>query len=267
MALSIRWIRWLLVPLMAMPGVGVRAADCGPYRVAFYEFGSVYYRTASGNFAGIDKDVVDEVARRTGCRLEEYLDSRARTWTHLADGSLDMTVSGVQNEERERLAYFATYLKTRNYLLTVSKESQHVQSLRAFTDNPSLRLAIVKLFRHGEPFDNWIEDLKRLNRVDEYADPDTVAKVVSVGRADAFLSQPLVWTPLLEKHHLQNRVRVLDVAPNKNVRAGLVLSRKRIAPEHAKLMQVSVESMREDGTLLKILQRHIGADLAARSVP
>ena len=39
------------------------AASCGPYTVAMYEHGALYYRSGE-QWAGIDKDIVDELARR-----------------------------------------------------------------------------------------------------------------------------------------------------------------------------------------------------------
>lgn len=267
MALRLFSLRLLLGLMVACMASAVQAAECGPYRVAYYEFGSLYYRNAAGEFHGIDKDIMDELGRRTGCRFESYLDSRVRIWTFLADGSLDMTVSGIQNAERDQIADFAIYLKSRNYLLLVSDRSKRVNTLQNFTDDPSLRLAVVKFFKHGEPFDSWIEQLKKLKRVDEYADADMVARIVAKGRADGFLSQPLIWARLIEKNLLYDRVRYLDVAPNTEIRAGLVMSRKRMAPEHVRLMQDGIKSMLKDGTMLRIYQRHLGADLARRAMP
>ena len=71
----------LLTALSARP-----AWACGPYRLAFYEYGSLYHRGADGQFHGIDKDVVEELARRSGCRFDTVLESRARTWQQLAAG-------------------------------------------------------------------------------------------------------------------------------------------------------------------------------------
>jgi hypothetical protein len=79
---------------------GVVQPVCGPYEVTLYEFGSLYYRNGQGQRVGIDPEVLEEVARRTGCVFHTRLDSRVRTWALMAANRLDMTVSGVPTPER-----------------------------------------------------------------------------------------------------------------------------------------------------------------------
>lgn len=65
---------------VASGGVLAQAPTCGPYRVAFYETGLLYFKDKKGEYVGIDRAVLDEVARRTGCVFEPFMDSRVRTW-------------------------------------------------------------------------------------------------------------------------------------------------------------------------------------------
>ena len=99
------WRRLLQAALFASLLAAPLARACGPYTLTFYEFGSLYYRDQSGAYVGIDRDVVDELARRSGCVINGKIDSRVRTWARLADGNLDMSVSGIATPEREEFAY------------------------------------------------------------------------------------------------------------------------------------------------------------------
>ncbi|MDP1357576.1 transporter substrate-binding domain-containing protein, partial [Klebsiella pneumoniae] len=69
---------------------------------------------AQGQGQGVDKDLVDALAQRSGCKLSTVVDSRARIWDQLARGTLEITTSGVATPERERIAEFWPYFRSRN---------------------------------------------------------------------------------------------------------------------------------------------------------
>lgn len=259
----------LLLGLAAAPGRCAPPAAprlvqpaCGPYEVTLYEFGSLYYRNGQGQYVGIDPDLLDEVARRTGCVFHRRLDSRVRTWAMLAAGRLDMTVSGVPTPERLLVAEFLPYLNSRNHLIVRNELAPRVGSLQAFEADAALRVAVVKSFRHGRSLDEWPDRLRGAGRVDEYPDAEVVARVFAAGRADAFLAQPVTWRPLLERNGLQERVQMLDLAPGDGIAGGLVLSRQRVRPQDIEAMRAAVSAMRADGTLETLLARHVGARVA-----
>lgn len=85
--------------------------NCGdkPTRLAFYELGNFYF-FESQQAQGIDKESVDALIKRSGCRFDAQVLARARIWADLASGDLDMSVSGIQNPERDKFAWFAPYL-------------------------------------------------------------------------------------------------------------------------------------------------------------
>ena len=73
--------RRLLVACMLMSGWVSHAAeapDCSrPYSLALHEHGLLY---AGQTGEGIDKDVADELARRSGCRIAVSVMPRSRIW-------------------------------------------------------------------------------------------------------------------------------------------------------------------------------------------
>lgn len=235
---------------------GAGEPGCGPYRVAYYEYGAFYHLDAEGQGRGIDPDVVAELRRRTGCLLDGFLDARARTWAQLADGSLDMTVSGIPSAERERFARFVIYGISRNHV-AVARAAQGPRSMAEFGANPALRLAVVKSFRHGAQFDAWIDELRAAGRVDEYSDIETIARVFLAGRADAFLAEPVMWGQLAERFKLAERAVLLDWAPKDEIALGLVLSRARVREADMDRLAAAIAAMRKDGTLERIYARYV----------
>ena len=253
----------LSVIVLLSLGASTNASACGPYSVAFYETGSLYFKNDNGEYIGIDKDVIDELARRTGCKLNIFLDSRVRTWTALAGGMLDMTVSALATPEREVFAQFVPYIQNnRNYLIVRNDLATRVRSLADFADNKSLKLGVVRGFKHGASLDPWIDSLRAAGRTFEEADLESLARLLAVGRIDGFFTQPVVWEPLFRRNHLEDKVSRLDVAPMDSANLGLALSRKRVAAEDIKTIQRAIEAMRADGTLAAIYARYLDSATA-----
>ena len=260
---------WVTAGLLAAAGLPAWAQPpaCGPYRVALYEYGSLAFRHAGLTPMGIDVDIVDEVARRTGCKFETFVDSRVRTWIDLAQGSLDMTVSGIETEERKGFARFVIYMNGRNRLLVKAGLPGSVATLEAFTEQSQLRLAVVKGFKHGQQWDAWIDKLRQQGRVDEYADAGMAARLVALGRDAAFMSEPVVWERVLADSRLRGRITIIDAFPDDNYAAGFALSRTRVREEDARKIQEAIAAMRADGSLYRIFSAYLPRSEALSSLP
>ncbi len=260
---------WVMAGLWAAASLPAAAQPvaCGPYRVALYEYGSLAFRRAGLNPVGIDVDIVEEVARRTGCKFETFVDSRVRTWLDLAQGNLDMTVSAIETEERKGFARFLIYMSGRNRLLVRTGLPGPVPTLQAFAENSQWRLAVVKGFKHGPQWDQWIAGLRQQGRVDEYADANMAARLVALGRDAALLSEPIVWERILADSRLQGRVAVIDGFPDDNYAAGFALSRTRVREDDARKIQDAIAAMRADGSLYRIFSAYLSRSEALSSMP
>ncbi len=233
------------------------------YSVAFYELGLLYYRDAQGVAQGIDKDVIDALSQRSGCRFEPVLESRVRIWKQLAEGQLDLSVSGIANPERERFAEFIPYFQTRNMLLLRRGVPNQARSPEGFKATPELRVAVVKSFKHGTFYDTWLASLREQGgRVVEAADFDTVLRLFKAGRADAFLALPTSWLLAARQQGLAEAVDLLDWAPEERVVHGLIVSRLRVPEADRQRLREAMASLLADGTVATLLRRQVGADVA-----
>ena len=107
----------MLAAVLAWPVAGFAAdpPDCSrPLTLALHDHGLLY---SSQTGEGIDKDIADELIRRSGCRISVSLLPRARIWQLIESGALDFSLSGIGNEARERYAAFAWYFSNKYYLL------------------------------------------------------------------------------------------------------------------------------------------------------
>ena len=248
-----------LLGLGAAPG----ARACGLMTIAFYDHGALYYRAPDGEWSGIDKDVVAELGRRSGCRFHSLTDSRVRIWAMLNAGNVDMSVSAIPTPERRKFARFVPYISTRNYLLLPKNVAANVHSLDEFLAEPSYKVAVVKSFKHGPTYDAWLDKLRAQGRVYESADYTSLVHLFKIGRVQAILSLATSWTPLAKQGGLPEDFQAMDWAPKDMVVGALVISRQTVPAGTVGLLEKTIREMRADGTLKSIFERHVGAELAA----
>lgn len=224
-----------------------------PIKLAFYEFGYFYY-----DGKGMDKDIVDELQKRSGCRFEVQVMARARIWADLASGDLDMSVSGVQSPERDKFAWFAHYLSVKNYAIVYSKIAATVKTADDFLARPELQMGAVTSFRHGKDQDDWLSRLRRVKRVQESPDAETIFMKLKDDRVDAIFSHPPVYRYYLSFLGMENSVVIQDWTPlEKGIKAGLVMSKHRFSEAQADKWRSLILDMKKDGTLRKIYLKYL----------
>jgi polar amino acid transport system substrate-binding protein len=254
---------WFLLISLFAGAAG--AAPCGGFKVAFYDHGALNSLHADGHWRGIDTDVVEELARRTGCRLTLVLESRVRIWTMMEAGRLDMSVSGVSTPERAAYAHFLPYLASRNYVLLSKEVDARVRSLEDLAADPRYKVAAVKSFRHGPTLDAWLSGLRAQGRVYDAVDFSALMRLVKLGRVHSVIALETSWRPL-QAETAAAGLRVMDWAQKDQIVGGLVLSKKRIPETTVALFANTIAAMRQDGTLEAIFARHMGAGPASEMI-
>lgn len=236
------------------------ALACGPYRVAFYEYAVLYHRDGDGQYRGIDKDVIDELARRSGCRFEPRLESRARTWALLASGGVDITVSAVMNAERERIVELLPYVQSRRVVLLHDRAVPGTPE--AFLQDGQRRLLKVRAARDGPRMEALLAQLQQRGRIVEAPDQPSAVRAFKAGRADALL---IGVTSLARLRQLDPELQAYEAAvwaPAERVVGALALSRQRVSEPDRERLREALLAMRRDGSLDAIVRRHAGDKLA-----
>ena len=254
---------FLLAALLSLLPPAARALTaCGPYTLAFYELGLLYHHDENGGFAGIDKDVVEALQARSRCEFKTLLESRVRIRDRMANGNLDLSVSGIPTPEREQFAEFVPYFQTRNFALMRKELAQRLPTAEAFLADTSRKAVVVKAFRHGPGYDGLMRQLREQGRLVEAADFDTVLRIFLAGRADLMLALPVSWSPMMQKPELMNQLAVLDWAPQDRVIHGLIMSRARLPEADRQRLRQALESLIADGSIEAIFRHHLGERLA-----
>lgn len=241
-------------------GVPAIAADDN-YEVAFYKSGLL-----NDQGVGIDRDVINEVQKRTGLRFRHSEKPRARIWHELKSGTLAMTVSGIPTPERERFAWFIPYLTQRNMAIVLKSKATQYQSLQEFVADRNALAGVVRGFVHGQEFDQALASLRAQDRVYEATSVDALFRLLSLDhRIDLVFALPVFYQKQLHELNMLDKVQINDWDTRAEpIPHCLVLSRQLVSERDVEAMRRAIAEMKADGTLKAILARYLSeADVEA----
>jgi polar amino acid transport system substrate-binding protein len=238
------------------PAAASHLPDCSrPLTLGLHEHGLLY---ASQTGEGIDKDVADEMSRRSGCRLTLTMLPRARIWQLIESGALDFTLSGIANAQRDRFATFAWYVSNKYYLLV--RRDADVRSVAEFRRKRALRVGLIRSFRYGEQANAFVDSLEAQDRVTYAGSLDPLYTILLDDGIQAMIIEPFDF-PAIAGAQLKAQTVILDFG-DPPVPHGLVMSRKSLTPAEQQAWREIIQSMRSDGTMRRIFEKYFPVDLA-----
>ena len=263
------WIGALLMTCALDASAAAAAgAACGPYRVGYHALGQLYGVDAMGRPQGIDKDVLETLAKRSGCTFVTEVDSRVRIWEAIRNGRLDLTTSVVPTPEREAMGEIVVYKSSRNRLLVRAARADELNSMAAFLAKDGVRVVVVRSFMYSEPFDDWLATLRAQHKLEEVVDYNTAVRVFAAGRVDAMIVHSAAEDDVSRAMAENGGFRAIKVEGAHPFPSGLFISRRTVSATDRQLLRRTLTEMVRDGTVERIIKRHQDrSDTDSRAVP
>jgi len=234
--------------------------DCSrTYTLALHDHGLLY---AANTDTGIDKDVADELIRRSGCKVTVSLMPRSRIWQLIESGALDFSLSGITNPERDKFAAFAWYFSNKYYLLV--RNDSGVRNLSGFEQNNSLQLGVIRSFRYSESANRLVDKLQDANRLSQAGGLAPLYQTLMAGRVQGMIIEPFDF-PAVEEKKIREMTTILEFN-DPPVPHGLIMSKKSLSIMQMAQWRALVDGMRADGTMLRIFEKYFKPELAANLV-
>jgi polar amino acid transport system substrate-binding protein len=231
-----------------------------PLRVALFEYG-VLYRSDIND--GIDARLLNAMEVRSGCTFERVLLPRARIWTELQVGSLDMATAAIPTTERKGFGYLLPYMQSRNVILMRRSSASKTMKQEEF-ERSALQLGVVRGFRHEPHYDTMISKMAAQGRVVEASDVSDLMRMLDKGLVHAVFSQPIVYREYWSESKLKSDIVQFDWAPKDQFSVGaMILSRKSFSDAQAKQWDKLLLAMQKDGTIAKSMRKFLSPAQAA----
>ncbi|WP_075259920.1 substrate-binding periplasmic protein [Herbaspirillum camelliae] len=234
--------------------------DCSrPYTLALHDHGLLY---SSATDTGIDKDFADELIRRSGCKVNVSLMSRARIWQLIESGALDFSLSGITNAQRDQFASFAWYFSNKYYLLV--RKDAGVTKLADVARNERFQLGVIRGFRYSANANRMVDQLTASNRVSQAGGLEPLYDALLLDRIQGMIMEPFDY-PVVQEKRIREATTIISF-DDPSVPHGLIMSRKALSPAEQDKWRALVDGMLADGTVLRIFQKYFNAELAASMV-
>lgn len=234
--------------------------DCSrTYTLALHDHGLLY---SAETGTGIDKDVADELIRRSGCKVVVSLMPRARIWQLIESGALDFSLSGITNAERDKFAGFAWYFSNKYYLLV--RNDTGIRNLSNFEQDGKLQLGVIRSFRYSESANRLVDKLQNANRVSQAGGLAPLYQTLMQGQIQAMIVEPFDF-PALEERKIREMSTILEFK-DPAVPHGLIMSKKTLSPAQQEQWRALTADMRNDGTTRRIFEKYFKPDLASAMV-
>jgi len=227
-----------------------------PIVLGVYEFGEFYH---AGK--GLDKDVAELLEQRSGCKFAIELMLRGEIWNRLQNGSMDMTLSAAATPERTMFSWPVPYLWVKSMVVINASVDARIQSTSDFIAAPNLRLGIVRGHYPGKAYNDFVNQLRNIARVDETSDEERLFLMFKSNRFQAMLASPFVYPAYLD----QGKYRIEDWMPNgPRDSYNLLISKKHFNQDDVKLWTDLMNTMISDGSLRKMLETYVPSAEAAK---
>ncbi len=201
-------------------------------------------------------ELIEELARRSGCKLEIVSLSRAAVWTSLEDGSIDLATNQISTPQRETLARFVMIFGVENMMVTPAEKGAASVPFESFVDRSKARLGLVRAYRYGNFYDFHLKSLLGEARVVEFSTHRELFKALLQGRVEAVLSAPIHYYYFLDEGQRRN-FALVDPSPAPATPSGLAFSRRSFSAAEVNNWFRLVEGMRLDHSIHRYLARHL----------
>lgn len=258
--MTIRLFAALLITLGGFCPAHAAGPDCSrPFTLALHEHGLLY---SANTDTGIDKDVADELVRRSGCKVTISLLARARIWQLIESGALDFSLSGITNAERDKFAGFAWYFSNKYYLL-VRKDSG-LRKQADFEQNDKLQLGVIRSFRYSPSANRLVDKLLEANRVSQAGGLAPLYQALMLNHIQGMIIEPFDY-PTLEEKKIRDMTSIIEF-DDPPVPHGLIMSKKALPLAEQEKWRSLIDEMRSDGSMRRIFEKYFKTDLAAAMV-
>lgn len=241
-------------------GQAAAAPDCTrPLTLALHDHGLLY---SADTDSGIDKDFASELIRRSGCKVNVSLMSRARIWQLIESGALDFSLSGISDPARARFADFAWYFSNKYYLLV--RKDAGVRQLSDFEHQDGFRLGVIRSFRYSDSANRLVDALQASNRVSQAGGLEPLYQALQLNNIQGMIMEPFDY-PALEQKKIRDLTALVEFN-DPAVPHGLIMSRKALAPAELAQWRALVNTMRADGSVRRIFEKYFSPKQAAAMV-
>lgn len=222
------------------------AEDCKI--VVAYEQEPPLVYSDNDKLTGLDKELVDFIAMKAGCKVEYTMTPWARTLEMIKEGTITLSTNANDTPERKEYANFIPYRNDTPNRLFVKKETLdtiQASSLKDFLDKSKLNVGIMVGYSYDDEIEALMKDPKYSSKFEKVADLSlNVSKLVN-DRIEGFIMAQLLGNYFVKKNGLESKIGRygFDFGYDSTLKTNLIIS-KRADPDN-KITNLLAKTVKE----------------------
>ncbi|WP_090190560.1 ABC transporter substrate-binding protein [Duganella sp. OV458] len=212
---------------------------------------------------GSNIDVLREIEKRSGCKLEIRWYPRSRLYAQFFNNELEMTGASLRTAERDRYGIWLPYTYTHFELVLLNQHAGKFRSLAEFVEHSSARLNITRGISYSPETQVQLDRLQKLGRLEYVNDYGVVFRKIRAGRAEGTFAPPTIHILNQRQFGMTARMTASTVAESPRTMVGLYVS-KKVPREAVQRYADAMRSIVADGTMQKFYERYIGVEVTHR---
>lgn len=228
-----------------------------PYTVALFDQAPFY---SSRDDRGIDRELVAELRRRSGCPLSVHVMTRSRALRLLESGAVDIALSQFNAGRLTAFSDFIPYYGERFFLLVGN--AARATSVADFADRPNLRLGLIRGGAYGAKANEFVQAMVAANRVSFASRYGLLFDAMAAGQIQGMIVTP---ADLSQRGRMgpEAQATIIDF-DDEPVKRGILLSRRSMSEPTRRAWRALVEGVLADGAMQRIYDKFFGEDLSRR---
>jgi polar amino acid transport system substrate-binding protein len=219
---------------------------------------------------GIYPDMLEAPAAKAGCKLVYTMVPRARQQSLFEMGMADMLLPATRTPARDQQGIFVPLLGKRATLISIASHRPGIASAQELLDRRELRVAVVRGFDYGQPYQQLIKQLARQGRLFQEVDPVAVARLMQSGAVDVTIMGSAAFAGTVERDpRLAGMMEKLRFEPIPELPwnwSGIYISRRSLKPEDQAALRELLERVAKSNAVIAGFHRYHRADILAGSV-
>lgn len=212
---------------------------------------------------GSNIDVLREIEKRSGCKLEIRWYPRSRLYAQFFNNELELTGASLRTAERDRYGTWLPYTYTHFELVLLNQHAGKFRSLAEFVDNSRARLNITRGISYAPAAQVQLDRLQKLGRLEYVNDYGVVFRKIQAGRAEGTFAPPTIHILNQRQFGMTAKMTASTVSESPRTMVGLYVS-KKVPPQVVQRYADAMRSIVADGTMQKFYERYIGAEVTHR---
>lgn len=214
----------------------------------------------NGAVGGIYPEALQSATTRAGCKFVYSIVPRARLEVLFEIGKADLLLPASRTPARDKHGLFIPMINHRATLLSLTGNPRApLASAQELLEHKELRVAVVRGYDFGEPYQWLVRELARQGRLYQEVDTVAVARLMQAGAVDVTIMGPTLFLGAVQRDPrvagLAERLRVEPIPELPWNWSGAYISRQSLNQEDQATLRDLLERVAKSPAILESFQR------------